>query len=254
MRPTTRSPICSSGSGKSSRTTSMLSQVGPGEHARMHRVRHDRALRSGSSRDRTAGRCTSRTGRRRGNTTSGLRVARGRRPWRPRCRDGPAMKRPGSAMTRTRRGRRLQRLPDRAAELADRRHFAAIRNRKAAADVEHVEFGEPARVRAVDDFGAGADGLDVFRRVGHLRADVERQAPARARRGCARVRAAAARRPARNRTCATGRPPRTDCGTTRAAAARRGADAARTCGFRRGCRPRTCGCRSAVPRGCRHPT
>ena len=63
---------------------------------------------------------------------------------------GAAMKRPGSAITRTCFGNLASAARIGATELVDRRHSVVVRDREAAADIEHVERGQPSEQRLGD--------------------------------------------------------------------------------------------------------
>ena len=133
---------------------------------------------------------------------------------------GPTMKRPGSAMTRMRRGS----LASAARIGAQKRTMSAagwhVVDRKSAADVERVERAEPLAPRRGEQPGAGLDRLDVLVRVRRLRADVKGQSAHRRCQAPPPPARARARPPGRSRTCATDRTPRPGFETTRAAAAR----------------------------------
>ena len=157
--------------------TSMLSQVGPGEHRRQRSAAIPQRLHRILARGRRAGRCRSRTARRRGSTTSGPRAARApsRRPrrWPP----GRQINRPGSAMMRTRFGSLAERRADRRAEAADVGDRLRVVDREAAADVERVARRRASPCApAASSLAQASIASTCLPGIRRLRAHVERQA------------------------------------------------------------------------------
>ncbi|MEJ0006398.1 MAG: hypothetical protein WDM77_08550 [Steroidobacteraceae bacterium] len=78
---------------------------------------------------------------------------------------GPAMKRPGSAMTRMPLGKFHQLLSDRCAEALDIRHWRAIVNREATADIQSIQRPQFLAACRGHESGTGLDGLDMLGRI-----------------------------------------------------------------------------------------
>ncbi len=166
--------------------------------------------------------------------------------------------RPGSAASCAGRyGRRAMARSDGVAHGADVGHGIGVGRRHASADVEHLD-ADAVLLEAPHHQAASLDRPRVHRRVGALRADVERQAVgAQPELGCHAQEAERPRRPT-CRTCVTAG---TGCGSPRRRAARTPPSREpprRACGARLRSRARTAtplgdgasGCAARVSRCC----